>query len=61
MGITKRPKKVNIGIYDRCITYTTCFNCPSCNTMFVPGPDKNVISFRCNHCGQVLIVGERKG
>lgn len=44
-----------------CIRIVAHYQCPSCKTFHEDGTiDKNIIRFRCSHCGQEIIIEEVK-
>lgn len=59
--ITNKPKKIKV-IYHEYKTYYTEYTCPSCHITFKNGgPRKNVTRFKCEECGQELIVENNNG
>jgi len=56
MAVTKRPKKVIVTLRE--VTKTVSgYNCPSCTLNLIGGGiSKNVSRFKCEQCGQELIV-----
>jgi len=59
MKVTKKPKICIVNYYKIPIeeSYRSEYTCPSCHiTYYNGGPHKNVTRFKCENCGQELIV-----